>query len=36
MALYCGLDFGTSNSVITVLRDGGNEASFSSVREPSL
>jgi hypothetical chaperone protein len=35
MALYCGLDFGTSNSVITVLRDGG-KASFSSVREPSL
>jgi hypothetical chaperone protein len=36
MALYCGLDFGTSNSVITVLRDDGGKASFSSVRQPSL
>ena len=32
MPRYCGIDFGTSNSVVTILSDAGEEV----IREPSL
>jgi hypothetical chaperone protein len=40
MSHYCGIDFGTSNSVVTILSDGsGEEAGLTEpivIREPSL
>lgn len=35
MAFYCGIDFGTSNSVVTILRDTDPEP-MAVIREPSL
>lgn len=36
MRNYCGMDFGTSNSVITLLTEDDGRLSFRSIREPSL
>ena len=38
MSIHCGLDFGTSNSVISVIeeKDGGREPAIIAAREPSV